>query len=689
MIACVTLVILGVILFVILFSSMLRSSSEHRSAIDSAALAAAKDISRIAINTPEFGWVALTSQPPVGSATNAPDGYYMEVRSVNELMGMVRLNLIIANELGDTFMRDLAIADYNTLMTVKNNLNTTIVAALPNGGSAQDAAGNTIRPYQTAERVYLANQAKGSTYVAGSMQLALGGVEGGIETGTPVPQPRGKAALPGGTESNGRYISDRNVPYLGRNFVFGSVSRHVALCDKNQFRTATSAPFQMPSVVRVTAQQQFRDQDKQWITTFVACASAGSTEAPRTAPGALTISFPDGRPPEIATPGDVFDPSIVNNNSRVYQSASGDFIKDRPPSSLVPWGGPAIPTTPPLPGGGDPPSSQMTRLALYDWLRCAGTKPNIDEVVRLQSLAFAPASTPTVPWRVLDPQTNSVVVWGQIPTGSMHIYTWDNNGMLQYRSVDIQPYPYTVIGENQLYSETIEATPITSSLVPFWIVTGINYLDVDTGTVKVGQLVGTKNYDMFVRDFSRVIGTSAGGKHGGERMDGNPNVSDGRTGGDVPLIARRDETFYRGHAHSMEVSDYIAMLPPGCESRTHGEDSSPSSPSSGPVTSAATASGITTSAATASASTTSSSGSSNSGGAGQGSPNPVSRQDDFGSTNTDLPPYITYTTGTGQPRPCYRRNGISADIRFRRQVLVGDLSFLIGGAEFGYVGHMK
>lgn len=676
MVAGVTIFMLVVLGFVVLYVSMLRSGTEHRSAIDSAALAAAKDISRIAINTPEFGWVALTTEPPVGRDTNAPDNWYQEVHSINELMATVRLNMIIADELGDNFLRDLAISDYLDVLKVKNDLTAEITQALPSGGSAKDAAGNTLTPYQSAERVYLMNQAKGSTYVAGSMSLSLGGVEGGIETGTPAPSPISKAATGSGQTSNLRYMSETNIPYGGRDFVFGSVGRHVGLVDKTKFRTSVSGlPFQMPSVVQVQARQQFQDQGKTWQVTFGACACAGSTEPPRPAPGALTLSFPDGPIPEMTRAGDIWNsPAVQGTNAVIYESVNGDFILDRPAASLAPWAGKPIPFTTPA----TPNASEVARLALYDWLRCGGSRVNIDSVVQLQTRSLNPPSTPQIMWRSVDPANAMALVdFGLVPTGVMHIYTFDASGNIQYRSVDIKPYPYTVIGEKQLYGETIESAPIGSS-VPVWTLSNIKYKDILGNIQTNGQIQGTQNYDMFVRDFSRCLGTINGGRHAGERMDGNPLVSQSRPG--LPIIARCGS--FR------DISNEIAYAPVPDFQTCIWTGESGSGPSSSSSSSSSTTTSLTS---TSGSSATTNSGTTNTGGAGQGAPLPVSRQDDFASTSVPPPPYITYTRGPGggAPRPCYKTNGVSADIRFRRQVKVGLLQFMIGGYEFGYVADMR
>lgn len=70
MVAAVTVIGLLVIIFALLYMNMVRSGTEHKTAIEAAAIAAAKDISRIVIDSPECGLVGrrislrFTAIPP-------------------------------------------------------------------------------------------------------------------------------------------------------------------------------------------------------------------------------------------------------------------------------------------------------------------------------------------------------------------------------------------------------------------------------------------------------------------------------------------------------------------------------------------------------------------------------------------------------------------------------------------------
>ncbi len=683
MIAALTILFLLVALFVMLYLMMVRSSDEHRTAIDSAALAAAKDVSRIVINTDQFGYVGLTSSPPTGTDTNAGDNYFQEVHGINELTATARVDMIVANEIGDTFLRGLAQSELDNVKAVKDQLTTEINGALLPAGTAKDAAGQTLTPYLSAERVYLKNQAKNSIYVGGSMRLTFGGIEGGIETATPAPTPLSKGACTG-MESNGKYLSDMNVPFNGVDFVFGSVARRVGLCDKNKFRASVPGlPYQNPGVVLVEAQQRFQEQGRSWNIAYAGCACAGGTESPRPAPGAFTISFPDGPMPEFTCPGDIWGAALIQGKTMdVYQAAAADFINQKPPARLDTWSG-ALPVAMPA------QATEVTKLAFYDWLRCGGSRINIDSVVGMQSMGFNAPSTPKIMWKATDPANAPAVQnLGLVPTGVIHIYTFLPDGTVRYISKDVKPYPYTVVGENQLYAEMQDGNELISAALPFTL-SGVRYL-TDAAGVKVGDIQFTPNYDLYVRDLTRRWGTISGGQHGGERMDGNPNLSlhSLTAPGAVELlpaeklIARSAAGQHVGASQSAGNPDLIACLP---------EDDAPymqtergeSGLLSGVIS---VATGIVSGLLSGPSSTNGTS----TGTPGRGAPNPVSRQDDFASSSVPTPPYYTYSQGPagGATRPAYQTNGLCCDIRFRRQLKVGDMMFGLGGYNVGYVGEM-
>ncbi len=680
MVAAVTVIGLLVIIFALLYMSMVRSGTEHKTAIESAAIAAAKDISRIVVDSPECGLVGLTNQAAIYSDTTAPDEYYQEVHSINELIATARLGFILANEIGDAdgFLKALAQQDLDNAKAANAELTAELQAALAGGTTSKDSAGNTVTPYASAQAAYMKNQAKGSSYVANSLVLTLGGIQGGMPTSTKVPQPMSKGAV-AGKEAEGFYMSDTNIPYNGTDFVFGSVTKRVSLCTVNNFQTNIAGlPYQVPSVVRAQARQQFQDQGKTWQVDYAACASAGSVEPQRPAPGALTFSFPDGGLPELSKPGDVIGYNgMAACTMDLYTSVDGDFILE-PGSSLE-----VYPYTVPFINN-PPTAAECAKLALHDWLRCGGSKVNIDEVLNMLNTDWANQG-PDILWRAMDPEhPPALLTIGNIPRGIMHIYTIEQDGSITYKHVEIKPSPYTCVGEGQLYAEINEGQSVPSK-VALWKLNGVKYPDVN-GNLQVGNIAGLQAFDVYVRDQARNIGDVRGGQHAGDRMDGNPQISfnsdrrhdfddaspwgvytdygRGAFAGGEANHGNGNNGHHNGH-HSNNGGSHGNNGNHGGNNNGHNGTSGNGHHSG----SHASASGTT--------------------GSGEGIPPMITRQDDFASSNLPLPDYVSYTYGSGgQPRPAYTKNGLAADIRFRRQLDAGDLDFLIGGHDLGYVGEM-
>ena len=100
-----TAVTIGIVAVLAFFSlsyvRLLGSNSEQRNAIEAASLAAARDLSMIAINTDDYGWISLSDAAPTGSATRTSDEYNTPVRGINTILGTLRLDLIIADRMND------------------------------------------------------------------------------------------------------------------------------------------------------------------------------------------------------------------------------------------------------------------------------------------------------------------------------------------------------------------------------------------------------------------------------------------------------------------------------------------------------------------------------------------------------------------------------------------------------------
>ena len=466
LIAAITVgLVVALTFFGLNYARLLGSNAEQKKAIEAAALIAATDISNIVINTKECGYVSMSDQAPIGKFTKAGDQYFLPVHGINTLVGTARIEAIIADKLPNAgIMSTLAQNDLDDAKSAIAQLTTVLNASFTPAGSkkAVDRDGNAVTPYKDAEAAYMQNDVRisgSANYVAGSMVLTLGSLTTPGETNIPVPIPNATAPVPGNLQINGQYKAFVNIPYNGVNFVFGGIGTSTRLVDHRNFATTVaSLDYQVPTIVQAQADELIRTSQTPNGAVFhtVACAQPSSVFDPKPAPGALAIEFPDGALPEFKKPGDLLTYNGLqtgnSSNATIATANGGDYPTDAT----------AALTANPSPWPSDVASTSLQdiwRCTLFDWIRRAGTKANIDQVINMQSMAFA-ASLPDTDWfaqevpTVLTFTDETVATSGpKIPMGIMHAYKWDANGKIVYKSVPIAPYPYEVVSEDQLYAE--------------------------------------------------------------------------------------------------------------------------------------------------------------------------------------------------------------------------------------------
>lgn len=513
LITAFTVICLALLFFALGFVRLVGSSSEQKTAIEAAAIAAARDISAIVIDTPDFGYIGLSDSAPTGSFTAAGDDYYLPVHSINTLIGTARLDYLIASQPGLDIpaWRELAATDLARARAASQDLIDTISNAINPGGTATNKNGQTIKPYQSAEDAYKQNLIRmtgGSSYVEGSMNLSLGAVEG--STCVPVPKPiTADPSLDSTNTSSGCYKSYVNVPLGNEDFVFAGIGSSIKLVDlKRWVPSIEGLPYQFPTIVRAEAQQLVNNATgPDQILKSVACAQPASVFDPRPYPGALTISFPDGMPDgqePITKPLDLYGPLLSQDSdeSDYFDATPGDY-----PTSA---GSQITPSTS-WPIASDPKvlASSACKLAVYDWLRRAGTRADVDSVVGMHHTPFLPQG-PDVPW----PPDHPV---GNIPRGIAHIYKFDTDGVIDYEGVEQKPFPYWVVSDRQ---NLVECFDVLTKGAEKFTVQPVPLAFTPLLQVPLGQVEFTGRYDLFVRIYSRKYG-DPGGKHEGEPMDNN------------------------------------------------------------------------------------------------------------------------------------------------------------------------
>jgi len=519
-------VITAIIIFSISYVRLTGTQSQQKSAIEAAALAAAREMSKIVVDTPQFGFIGLSDSAPNGSNTSSGDGYDNSVHSINTLMGTTLLDYLIGEDIGSAFGGDevkiMARQDLESLKTATALLMTALNGSITSTGSGTDKNGSTVRPYQEALNAYGSNRvnmAGSSSLASGSLQLSLGGLTGGAPTNVRVPT-GWSSSWPSNIATNERYKSYTTITRDGINWVFAGIGEDVKLVDINKFQaTVTGLPYQFGTIVRAQATQDVNDNGTIRSVMSVACAQPASVYDPLPAPGSLVVSYPDGPP----GPAPLFA-ACAHTRFADLTSSTG-CLNDGDDSSdvLMAFGGdyPVDGTTSLGNGSGSWPldsvdnnhkASNVCKVAFYDWLRRGGTKVNVGAVrakVFLQS--FNPFPNP-VSWPSSLQGTPIPLPTLPIPGGVAHGWRFRADGDIDYFRKNVNPMNFSVVSEGQLCMESLSCikNAAPEQISPVFLGAAYN------GTL--GYVKFKQTYDLYCRDHGRVLGRTSGGKHSGEPM---------------------------------------------------------------------------------------------------------------------------------------------------------------------------
>jgi hypothetical protein len=472
-VAVTAFVLLVLVILGLKYVRILGSYQEQRTAIDAAALAAAKSLSRIVVEDPNLGFISLSDAAPIGKGTMAQDGYYLPVQSINTVLGTIRLDMIVADYMQDPIMKQCAIDDYQKAMKAQQKLMDALKAAAQPGGTGVDMDGNVVNPTQDATDAYTTNQVRltgtPTSLVPGSLKLSLGYIDG-LRSNIPIPQPASVDAGAQQQQDSGYYKANVDVPYNNESFILAALGDDVTLVDRRLFKdTLPGLAYSIPTVVKCEADEQYseRDTQNQLATKNVHATSAaeiGVFKDKRPNPGAFTLRILDSAPiPEISTLGSIFKQGqIVNSPCDVLQTPlTGDY----PDTQATPY---LFSSTMGFDVPSHPQLGQALSVAFYDWVRRSGTNINVKSLV----------DTLNAP---LQPGPNA---------GQLHQFQVTPQGTIGYQ-VTAASDTNLPISQNQW--RAIGGLAFTST--------------------------NNFQYDVFLTDFVHVPGKTTGGKHAGEPLD--------------------------------------------------------------------------------------------------------------------------------------------------------------------------
>ncbi|MCB9468664.1 MAG: hypothetical protein H6677_10335 [Candidatus Obscuribacterales bacterium] len=579
----------------------------NHSPVESAALAAVEGLGRIVINTEEFGYIALASQPANGTMAAAGDGYSLPIRGINEIAATIRLDMIIADKLGEPLIKEFAAQDYKAFLRVKSKLVEELSKSLEEKSECRDRNNEVVKPHAIATSVYQKLEFAGvkeDKIKIPVLKLSLGCLKEPGLTDTPLP-----------STEKGFYKSYKDEVYDGNSFVLAGLGEKPIVIEKNNWvEKPEKLAYFIPSIIKV---EVLEPGSKKVAET--ACAQPAGGSKFRAVPGALTISFPDGQPPEIKRPHDIYLNKQLNNPElepmKLVTARGGDFPTD--PGSFLDsykW---------PLNNVGDwEPTANVWRLALYDWIRRAGAIANVESVVNMQEVTLDRARPENILWKAPLIHNGPYVTLQPISSGIVHIFEFGKDGIVDYRSKIIMPYPIYPASESQLTGRGIAA--LTFSEV------GEKTIHLPT-TPKPKKVVLKAAYDIYIRDNVRNLGSLSGGKHGGEPLA-------------MPVLSALYKSPLRPQGAELPffVVETVALEEEeGGTARIYNK------------------------------------------GKQIGYQPTIAPQSDFGESTNPKPPYVKAVPFGRGPRPFYKVSGSAVDIRFRRQLDVSELNDELSTGYFG------
>ncbi len=472
--ACFCFIIVPIVLMLTQTGVYVIDRSRVQNVVDAAGLLAANDLSKMIINDRNFGWVSLSNYPPIGRATCARDGEPLPVIGINTLVGTIRQNTIVANELGNSAMQRLADVDHKALKETTEDLNSLIKKSL--NGSIEtkpiDIQGVEVDPIKSATNFL--NQQLPNNVRLESMTLSNGWLKNGGMSTITIPQPEQFAQLKpneisGVKESKDvekttrQYKAFMDVPAFGRSFTFAGLGPSSRLVSNSEFQPADDK--HINTIVKIEC---VISRKNPWLP-FLPAGSDPSTKMqvvaycqPYTMPdlgpkGLMTLRFSGQPVPGLLSWKDFLNEGNFSDQQVVtYDVVGGDFPVDKGASMTQSES--EVKTS----------TAQQFGEHLYYWLRNGHLQPKLGAVLALINEPF------------------------KVGPRDIYAYEFAKDGTISRRLLDRDPFLAGVTSESQM--SAMVDTRIQGGLSPI----------------------------ILFRDNVKNLGTENGGKHGGQPLAGKP-----------------------------------------------------------------------------------------------------------------------------------------------------------------------
>lgn len=489
--------------------SLLSLHRRLETASDAASLAAARELSRVVVADPNFGYISLSDYAPGSREFVAADGKPLPVTGINTLIATARASMLMAGRLNnEEYLRLARVDAARTRQAVRRLISALKLAVQDDPRGPKAADGKVVKPMAAARQAFVRSFGGDSLR---ELKLELGYLSAAGSTATAMPLPLDQCRLPATGGNGANYAAFVDLPVAGESFIFADLAPQPRLVSSDLFiadvgpamtrreiedfqDTESSSPSADAERVMPASVVRVRASVKEVDICGNSCAAPYAL-ADRSAPGVLLVGLPDGLPGGYLSFFDyTSDRRCRSAIMPVFRARGGDYPLDSEAR---------------LAEDDRRPLSDIFVQGLYDWVRTAHGRIDMDRIMAVLGSRMQPTG-------------------GALKPGQTLVYRFqDGDVLVDFCNIgDVQNQ---IVQDGQSYSLGLSALPATGAA---WTVA--------------------------FRDQVRRIGLREGGKHGGQAMDMGGCLS---SGGVVPGrrsgsrdAAQRDTYFDGGLAVEIVIS---------------------------------------------------------------------------------------------------------------------------------------
>ena len=450
-------------------ASLVKFFTAHRHAecaVEAASLAAARELSQVVVEDPNYGFVGLSDGAPSATSSIAQDGKPIPVVGINTLVATARTSMLVAKHLNnEEYLRLARLDAANTKAASRRLVEGLKLAMREDARAPLSISGKVVKPLTVARQTFINSLAHSRTMEAVDLKnltLELGYLSQGGATTTALPVSAELAEVPAASIENGCYKAFRDLAVAGQSFVFAAVGAQPSLVAKEQF-VADVDKCEMPSsIVRTRAELEFADsRDRVFGNVLCSACAAPFSLSDKAAAGVMIVGLPDGYPSGYLSLADyINDPRSSRTNMEMFRANGGDYPLDA--QAIL---------TRDLDDGQTRTLSNVFVQGLYDWIRTAHGRVKLDSLLAVIGGRMQPSI-------------------GSMAYGQSLIYRFDKSGAVVVDGYFVSDVPNQIVHDRQVYT------------------LGLNTLRANNASWTVA-----------FRDQVHNLGVANGGKHCGQLME--------------------------------------------------------------------------------------------------------------------------------------------------------------------------